>query len=168
MSSINMISNKIQSRRLAWQTRGSTVDKLTSSNTGTTFFGQQYGHEPNVLDIETASTMTPPLSSNLLSYPSSTHALTSQFELFVVCFDRQNGTPHCLLFPVDQKKRLAQLIKANLCSTKPREAVPHDETPSANHGARQNHYNTNGNTLFSQTEKRSGADKYRNWYLSKN
>lgn len=168
MPPTNTASNKNQSLRPVWQTWGSTVNVTTSSETRTTSIEQESGAKPNMLAIGTASTMTPPPSSILSPYISSTQASTSRFKSCGVLFDKQHRPPDCLLISDEQRKRLMYLREVNVHVLKRQEALMHGETPLEYPEARRDYRNPNRNTSSSQTAKQPGEGNHQNRHPSEN
>lgn len=155
--STNTTSNKNQNRGPTWQTRGSTVNVTTSSNTESTFLGQKSVVEPNVYVINTASTMISPLSSDLFLCPSSTQAYANRCDPCEVCFDKRHRTLDCPLIPNKQRKGPMYLIGVSICGPQPQETVRHGTPPPAYPRAVRDHHNPKFKHVFPPHNEAAGC-----------
>lgn len=158
----NRASNKNLNRIPAWQIRGSTIDVITSSDTGTSSVGWKSEAEPNVLANKMASFLAPPSLPNISPSDSSTQTLTNKFESCGVCFDKQHHTLDYLHILNEGKKRLVYLKMANFRRLHPREAVTHSATVRAYLEARWGYCKINKNRPSFLMEMRLGASKQQN------
>lgn len=133
---------------------------IMSSDMGAISIGQQSGADPNVLYIETTSTIIPPSASSLLFYAKCTQASTIRFKSCEVGFEKQYRTPNYPLILNKQLDRLMYLRGVKIYGSQQKEAVKNGEPPPAYPKARQNHRSPKKYTSFSQMAKEPRADKH--------
>lgn len=131
MPSTNTANDKGQNQRPAWETNGSMANVIMSSDSGTTFPGQQSRAEPQVLAIGTATTMTSPPLANHSLYGSRTQASNNRFESYRVCFEKRHSTSYFPNISSKQKNRQMYHRRFNLRSSQPQVSVTHGEPPPA-------------------------------------
>lgn len=163
----NTLSNTKQSYRAAWKKRESTIKVVTPFDKGVIPTRQEFGAEPNVLAIGTASTTTPSSSTDPSSCAIVTQTSTSQAGVSSVCYNRLNSVKQCSLILNEQWIFISYLRESNLFVPLPISfAVTKGNRPSFLNSGRDNQNQKDG--YSSQAAKRSGETKNINERPTKN